>query len=153
LRHRVHFSGRRALALRGPSERAAPIASVFGQRVSITPVAPLLIAFAVRAAYPTRMVTVTALASAGQFIVTLTDAALLPRRSSCASPDWRSSIFLRHAVTLAGVPLLMVLALVSAGSSRSRSGRLGGGRGHTAAAGSRLFDVPRFDRAERAVLM
>ena len=75
----LNVAGSRELALRNPGDRRALIGNILGQRMAIMPVGVLLIiAFALLAGYPTRMVVGTALAGSGVFIVALANALLLP---------------------------------------------------------------------------
>lgn len=151
----LNVSGSRELALRPPAERQALIANFLGQRMMITPVAVLLIvAFAVVAGYPTRMVTGTALAGTGLFIVTLADAVLLRLAVELRNAGLAFVDFFRQAVTLVGVALL-----VAAGASLTPFFAVQILVGISAVAvtpllvGSYAFVLPRFDRSEQRSLL
>jgi O-antigen/teichoic acid export membrane protein len=152
----LNVSGSRELALREPSQRTALIANFLGQRLTITPVAVLLIvAFAVIAGYPARMVAGTALAGSGLFIVTLADAVLLRLTVELRNAGLAFVDFLRQAVTLVGVALLVALG---AGLTPFFAIQIAVGLVAVAVTpllvGSNAFVRPRFDRAEqRALLM
>src|SRR5690349_18552580 len=74
----LNVSGSRWLALRAPADRAQLIGNILGQRMVLMPVALLLvIAFAVLAGYPSRMLAGTVLAGAGFLLVALANALLL----------------------------------------------------------------------------
>jgi hypothetical protein len=104
----LNVSGSRELALRAPPDRQPLIANFLGQRMVITPVAVVLIvSFAVVAGYPTRMVTGTALAGTGLFIVTLADAVLLRLAVELRNAGLALVDFLRQTVALVGVALLV----------------------------------------------
>ncbi len=76
----------------------------------ITPVAlAAIVAFAVIAGYPSRMVVGTALAGSGLFIVSLTDALLLRLTVQLRNAGLAFVDFLEQAVTLGGVALLVAL--------------------------------------------
>jgi O-antigen/teichoic acid export membrane protein len=152
----LNVSGSRELALRAEPERRALIANFLGQRLSVTPVALLLIVvFAVVAGYPSSMVAGTALAGAGLFIVTLADAVLLRLAVQLRNAGLAFVDFLRQAVTLAGVAALVVI-----GASLTPFFAVQIAVGLAAVAvtplllGSDAFVLPRFDRAvQRSLLM
>lgn len=99
-----------ALAQREPGSRRELVANVLAQRLSIAPVALLaLIAFALAAGYPSQMVAGTALAGTGVFIVAVADALLVPLTVQLRNAGLAFVDFLRQAVTLAGVALLVAL--------------------------------------------
>jgi O-antigen/teichoic acid export membrane protein len=98
------------LALREPGQRRELIANALTQRLLIAPVALLLlVAFALVAGYPSTMVAGTALAGAGVFIVAIADAVLVPLTVELRNAGLAFVDFLRQAVTLAGVALLVAV--------------------------------------------
>jgi O-antigen/teichoic acid export membrane protein len=106
----LNVAGSRELALRDPDHRRALIGNILGQRMAIMPVGVLLIiAFAVLAGYPTRMVIGTALAGSGVFIVALANALLLPLTVELRNAGLALVDFAKQAVGLAGVALLVAL--------------------------------------------
>jgi O-antigen/teichoic acid export membrane protein len=106
----LNVTGSRELALREPERRAALIANILGLRLSITPVAMLaIVLFAVIVGYPPRMIAGTALAGAGFFIGSLADAVLLRLAVELRNAGLAFVDFLRQAVTLVGVALLVAL--------------------------------------------
>lgn len=152
----LNVSGSRELALRGPSERARLIANFLGQRLWITPIALLaIISFAVLAGYPTSMVAGTALAGAGLLLISLADAVLLRLTVQLRNAGLAFVDFLRYAVTLAGVGLLVALG---ASLTPFFAVQIVVGLAVVAVTpllvGPGAFVMPRFDRAEqRALLM
>jgi O-antigen/teichoic acid export membrane protein len=151
----LNVSSSRELALRAPPDRQALIANFLGQRMVITPVAVLLIvSFGVVAGYPTRMVAGTALAGAGLFIVTLADAVLLRLAVELRNAGLAFVDFLRQAVTLVGVALL-----VAAGAALTPFFAVQILVGISAVAvtpllvGRHAFVRPRFDRSEQRSLL
>jgi O-antigen/teichoic acid export membrane protein len=106
----LNVTGSRELALREPERRAALIANILGLRLSITPVAMLaIVLFAVIVGYPPRMIAGTALAGTGFFIGSLADAVLLRLAVELRNAGLAFVDFLRQAVTLVGVALLVAL--------------------------------------------
>lgn len=98
------------LALREPGDRRELVANVLAQRLLIAPVALLLlVAFALVAGYPSEMVAGTALAGAGVFMVAIADAVLVPLTVQLRNAGLAFVDFLRQAVTLGGVALLVAL--------------------------------------------
>lgn len=98
------------LALREPGLRRELVANALTQRLMIAPVALLLlVAFAVVAGYPSEMVAGTALAGAGVFIVAVADAVLVPLTVELRNAGLAFVDFLRQAVTLAGVAVLVAV--------------------------------------------
>jgi O-antigen/teichoic acid export membrane protein len=98
------------LARRGPGAGRSLVANVLAQRLLVAPVALLvLVAFAVAAGYPGEMVAGTALAGAGVFIVAIANALLVPLTVQLRNAGLAFVDFLRQAVTLAGVALLVAL--------------------------------------------
>jgi O-antigen/teichoic acid export membrane protein len=151
----LNVTGSRELALRGPSDRVALIANVLGQRLSITPLALLLIvSFAALAGYPSRMVAGTALAGTGMFIMALANALLLRLTVELRNAGLAFVDFFRQAVTLAGVALLVALG---ARLTPFFAVQIVVGVAVVALipllAGPGAFVMPRFDRAEQRVLL
>lgn len=106
----LNITGSRELALRPPPERDGMLANLVGLRVSITPVALLaIVLFTLIAGYPSRMVFGTMLAGAGLFLATTADAALLPLTVELRNWGLALIDFVRQAITLAGVALLVLL--------------------------------------------
>ena len=150
----LNVTGSRELALREPEGRTALIANILGQRLSVTPVALLVIvAFALLAGYPTRMVVGTALAGSGLFIVSLADAVLLRLTVQLRNAGLAFIDFLKQAVTLAGVALLVALG---ARLTPFFALQLVVGLvvvAITPLVGAGGFLMPRFDRAEQRALL
>ena len=151
----LNVSGSRELALRGPPDRAALIANIVGQRLSITPVALLVIVvFAALAGYPSRMVAGTALAGTGMFIMSLANALLLRLTVELRNAGLAFVDFFRQAVTLAGVALLVALG---ARLTPFFAVQIVVGLAVVALipllAGHGAFVMPRFDRAEQRELL
>ncbi len=152
----LNVSASRELALRGPRERAALIANILGQRLSITPVALLVIVlFALLVGYPPRMVAGTALAGTGMFIMSLANVLLLRLTVELRNAGLAFVDFFRQAVTLAGVALLVALG---ARLTPFFAVQIVVGLAVVVLtpllAGAGAFVLPRFDRAEqRALLM
>jgi O-antigen/teichoic acid export membrane protein len=106
----LNVSGSRWLALRASNDRAELIANLLGQRLLIMPLALLLVlCFALLAGYPSRMVAGTVLAGTGFFIVALANALLLRLTVELRNAGLALVDFLKQAVTLVGVALLVVL--------------------------------------------
>jgi len=151
----LNVSGSRELALRPPEGRAALIANILGQRVWITPIAVLaIVSFAVLAGYPTRMVLGAALAGTGLYIVAMADALLLRLTVELRNAGLAFVDFLKQAVTLVCVALLVALdarltpffaVLIVVGVVVVAITPL--------LMGWDAFVLPRFDRAEQRVLL
>ena len=90
------------LALRAPGNRRELLANVLAQRLLIAPLALV-------AGYPSEMVAGTALAGAGVFIVAVADAVLVTLTVELRNAGLAFVDFLRQAVTLVGVALLVAL--------------------------------------------
>lgn len=106
----LNLTTSRELAVRDPSRRPGLIASLLGLRIAITPVALLLIVgFALAVGYPTSMVAGTALAGLGYMLASLADALLLRLTVELRNAGLALVDFLRQAVTLSGVALLVAL--------------------------------------------
>ena len=151
----LNITGSRELALRRPEGRVSLVANLLGLRLAITPVAlTAIVAFAVLAGYPPRMVVGTALAGIGLFILSLADAVLLQLTVQLRNAGLALVDFLRQAVMLAGVALLValgahltpffaiqiVVGLVVVGLTPLLVGR-------------GAFPLPRFNRAEQRALL
>lgn len=106
----LNISGSRELALRDPAERRRWLANILGQRLLVMPAAVVvMVAFAVAAQYPGRMVTGTLLAGFGATIAAAADALLL-----CLTVELRNAGLAvvdaaRQAVTLVLVAVLVVV--------------------------------------------
>ena len=93
-----------------PEDRRALLGGILAQRLAIVPPTLLvLIVFALVAGYPGRMVAGTAMAGAGVFIVAVADALLVALTVQLRNAGLAFVDFLRQAVTLAGVALLVAL--------------------------------------------
>jgi O-antigen/teichoic acid export membrane protein len=151
----LNVSGSRELAVRRAQDRTALIANFLGQRLAIAPVTVLaIVCFAVLAGYPTSMVAGTALAGAGLFIMSLADAVLLRLTVQLRNNGLAFVDFLRYAVTLAGVALLVALG---ASLTPFFAVQIVVGLAVVAVTpllvGSGAFVWPRFDRAEQRALL
>jgi O-antigen/teichoic acid export membrane protein len=106
----LNTTGTRELALRNPDQRRALVANFLGLRLLITPVAVAgIVLFTVVAGYPERMIVGAMLAGAGLFIVALTDAVLIRLGVELRNAGLAFVDFLKQAVTLVGVALLVAL--------------------------------------------
>jgi O-antigen/teichoic acid export membrane protein len=106
----LNVSASRELALRGPGGRRALMANILGQRLWVTPIALLLIvSFALLAGYPASMQIGTVLAGTGLCVVALADALLLPLTVELRNAGLAFVDFLKQAVALACVALLVAL--------------------------------------------
>jgi O-antigen/teichoic acid export membrane protein len=151
----LNVSGSRELALCGSEGRAALRANILGQRVWITPIALLaIVSFALLAGYPTRMVLGTVLAGTGLYIVSIADALLLRLTVELRNAGLAFVDFLKQAVTLACVALLVALGarllpffavLIVTGLAVLAVTPL--------LAGSDVFVLPRFDRTQQRALL
>ena len=98
------------LALRAPDDRRPLVANILGQRLLAMPLAlGAIVAFAALADYPAEMVAGTALAGVGVFIVAAANALLLPLAVELRNAGLAFVDFLRQAVTLVGVAVLVAL--------------------------------------------
>ncbi len=150
----LNVTGSRELALLRPEDRPALIANILGQRLMVMPVAVLLVvAFSFLAGYPTRMVVGTALAGAGVLIVSLANVLLLRLTVELRNAGLALVDFVRQAVFLAGVAVLVAL-----GARLTPFFALQIVVGLVVVAlvplltGLRGFVLPRFDRAEQRSL-
>jgi len=106
----LNVSASRELALREPDGRRALMANILGQRLWITPIALLaIVTFAVLAGYPASMRIGAAMAGLGLYAVALADALLLPLTVELRNAGLAFVDFLKQAVALAGVALLVAL--------------------------------------------
>jgi O-antigen/teichoic acid export membrane protein len=106
----LNVTGSRELALRTSDQRPRLIANFLGLRLMIAPIVlAAAVLFALIAGYPTRMVIGTALAGTGLLIMSLADALLLRLAVELRNGGLAFVDFLRQAVTLAGVALLVAL--------------------------------------------
>jgi O-antigen/teichoic acid export membrane protein len=105
-----NITASRTLALRERGARPALLANLAAQRMLTTPaVLGLFVLFTVLAGYPQRMVTGAVLAGAGLYMVSVADAVLLSLTVELRNA-WLAFVdFLKQAVTLLGVALLVVL--------------------------------------------
>jgi O-antigen/teichoic acid export membrane protein len=96
------------LALRAPEDRRALVANILAQRLLAMPVAlAAIVAFAAVADYSSEMVAGTALAGIGVFLVAAANALLLPLAVELRNAGLAFVDFLRQAVTLVGVAVLV----------------------------------------------
>jgi O-antigen/teichoic acid export membrane protein len=151
----LNVSASRELALREANGRAALMANILGQRVWITPIALVaIVLFAVLAGYPSRMEIGTALAGVGLYVVAIGDALLLPLTVELRNAGLAVVDFLKQAVALVGVALLVLLG---AGLTPFFAVLIVVGLAVVAVApllvGPGVFAWPRFDRAEQRVLL
>ena len=151
----LNVTGSRELARREREKRPALIANILGQRLSIMPLALLvMVVFALVAGYPKSMVLGTALAGLGVFIVALANAVLLRLTVELRNAGLAFVDVLKQAVTLAGFALLVALG---AGLTPFFAVQIAVGAAVVAITplllGSAAFVVPRFDRAEQSVLL
>ncbi len=106
----LNTSASRELALLEPGARRALMANVLGQRLLVTPFAIVaIVCFTVLAGYPSSMRIGTVLAGAGLYAMALADALLLPLTVELRNAGLAFVDFLKQAVTLACVALLVVL--------------------------------------------
>jgi O-antigen/teichoic acid export membrane protein len=97
------------LALRAPEDRRPLVANILAQRLLAMPLAlGAIVTFAALADYPAEMVAGTALAGIGVFIVAIASALLLPLAVELRNAGLAFVDFLRQAVTLVGVAILVV---------------------------------------------
>jgi len=151
----LNVSGSRELALRDPPDRDALIANILGLRLLISPVALLAVfVFALLAGYPSRMVIGTALAGAGLLVGSMANGILLRLTVELRNAGLALVDFLRQAITLVGVALLVAL-----GAQLTPFFAIQIVVGLTLLAltplltGSRAFVLPRFDRTQRRALL
>lgn len=106
----LNFTASSELARRNPGPRRELLANVLAQRLVVAPIAMvLMVAFAVVAGYPSRMVAGTALAGTGFFIVAVATALLVPLTVQLRNTGVAFVEFLRQVVTLVGVAALVAL--------------------------------------------
>jgi O-antigen/teichoic acid export membrane protein len=105
----LNVAGSRELALRGPQDRTL-IANLLGQRLLVMPAAvALLVVFALLAGYRESMVVGTALAGAGALLTGLANVPLLRLTVELRNAGLALVDFVKQAVGLAGVALLVAL--------------------------------------------
>ncbi len=151
----LNVSGSRELALRAPGDRTALRANILGQRLWVTPIAVVaIVCFALAVRYPSRMVIGAALAGSGLYLVALADALLLRLTVELRNAGLAFVDFLKQAVTLVCVALLVALnarllpfftVLIVVGVVVLAITPL--------LAGWDVFVLPRFDRPEQGVLL
>ncbi len=144
----------RELALRDPRDRRRLVANVLGQRLVVMPVAVgLIVCFTVVAGYPGRMVLGTVLAGTGALVAALAGSLLVPLSVELRNARLALVDFVRQAVTLVGVALL-----VAAGARLTPffAVLIASGLAMLAlvpvVAGRRALMFPRFDRSEQRTL-
>ena len=151
----LNVSASRELALRERDGRRALMANILGQRLWMTPLALLaMVGFVVLVGYPASMQIGTVLAGTGLYILALADTLLLPLTVELRNAGLAFVDFVRQAVALAGVALLVALGahltaffalLIVAGLAALALTPLLAGRA--------AFVVPRWDRAEQRMLL
>jgi O-antigen/teichoic acid export membrane protein len=105
----LNVAASRDLALRDPDDRRSLTANVIGQRMLVMPVAvAVVVGFAALAQYPARMVLGTLLAGTGAFVAALANALLVPLAVELRNARLALVDFVRQAVTLVCVALLVV---------------------------------------------
>lgn len=150
----LNVSASRELALRERHGRRALMANILGQRLWVTPIALLaIVGFSVLAGYPPSMEIGTALAGTGLYVVALADALLLGLTVELRNAGLALVDFLKQAVALAGVALLVALGarltaffavLIVTGLAVVAVTPL--------LAGREAFVLPRLDRTEQRML-
>ena len=150
----LNVTGSRELARRERDQRPALIANLLGQRLTVMPLALLvMVLFALLVGYPTSMVLGTALAGAGVFLVALANVVLLRLTVELRNAGLAFVDFLKQAVTLAGFALLVALGATLAPFFAVQ---IAVGLAVVAMVpvllGASAFVAPRFDRAEQRVL-
>ena len=106
----LNVSASRELALCEPGGRRTLMANILGQRLWVTPIALLaIVSFAVLAGYPASMEIGAAMAGVGLYIVALADALLLPLTVELRNAGLAFVDFLKQAVALACVALLVAV--------------------------------------------
>ncbi len=104
------ISASRELALCEPGGRRALMANILAQRLWVTPIALLaIVSFAVLAGYPASMQLGTVIAGVGLYVVAVADALLLPLTVELRNGGLALVDFLKQAVALACVALLVAL--------------------------------------------
>jgi O-antigen/teichoic acid export membrane protein len=151
----LNVSASRELALRDSQSRTRLMANVLGQRLWVTPIAvAAIVAFALLAGYPSSMQIGAVLAGAGLYVMAFADALLLPLTVELRNAGLAFVDFLKQAVTLACVAVLVALGahltaffavLMLAGASVIAV--------TPALAGRRAFVTPRLDREEQRALL
>jgi O-antigen/teichoic acid export membrane protein len=104
----LNISSTRELTLRAPADRRSLTANIVGQRLVVMPLAVLLVvAFALIAGYPSRMVIGTVLAGAGALLASVANALLVPLTVELRNLGLALVDFARQLVTLVGVAVLV----------------------------------------------
>jgi O-antigen/teichoic acid export membrane protein len=144
----------RELALRDADDRRRLVANILGQRVVVMPVAVgLVVCFTVLAGYPWRMILGTMLAGTGAFVAAIAGSLLVPLAVELRNLRLALVDFVRQAVTLVGVTVLVVagarltpffLVLIASGLAMLTLVPI--------VAGRRALMLPRFDRPEQRTL-
>lgn len=106
----LNVTGSRELALRKSEDRPTLVANFLGLRLMITPIAvAAIVLFTVVVGYPERMIVGSVLAGIGLFLVGSTDAILIHLAVELRNAGLAFVDFLKQAVTLAGVAVLVAL--------------------------------------------
>lgn len=150
----LNVTASRELALRDSDDRRKLVANILGQRLVVMPVAVgLIVCFSVAADYPWRMVLGTMLAGTGAMVAAIANALLVPLAVQLRNARLALVDFIRQAVTLVGVALLVAAdarltpffaVLIVAGLAMVAL--------VPAVAGRRALMFPRFDRLEQQQL-
>jgi O-antigen/teichoic acid export membrane protein len=151
----LNVTGSRELARRERDQRPELIANLLGQRLSVMPLALIvMVLFALAVGYPTSMVLGTALAGAGVFLVALANVVLLRLTVELRNAGLAFVDFLKQAVTLAGFALLVALG---ASLTPFFAVQIAVGLAVVAMVpvllGAGALAAPRFDRAEQRELL
>jgi O-antigen/teichoic acid export membrane protein len=151
----LNVSASRELALRDSQSRTRLMANVLGQRLWVTPIAVLaIVAFALLAGYPSSMQIGAVLAGTGLYVVAFADALLLPLTVELRNAGLALVDFLKQAVMLAGVAVLVALgAHLTAFFAVLMLVGLSVIAITPALAGRRVFLAPRLDREEQRALL
>ena len=150
----LNVTASRELALRDAQDRRRLVANILGQRLLVMPVAVgLVVGFTVAAGYSWTMILGTILAGIGAFVAALAGALLVPLAVELRNARLALVDFVRQAVTLVGVALLVAagaqltpffLVLIASGLTMLALAPIVVGR--------HALMVPRFDRREQRTL-
>ena len=150
----LNVAASRELALRDADDRRRLVANILGQRVVVMPAAVgLVVCFTVLAGYPWRMILGTMLAGTGAFVAAIAGSLLVPLAVELRNLRLALVDFVRQAVTLVGVALLVVagarltpffLVLIASGLAMVALVPI--------VAGRRALMLPRFDHPEQRTL-
>jgi O-antigen/teichoic acid export membrane protein len=151
----LNVSASRELALCDSEGRVALMANILGQRLWVTPIALVaIVSFAVLAGYPSSMEIGAALAGAGLCVMALADALLLGLTVQLRNAGLAFVDFLKQAVTLVCVALLVALG---AGLTPFFAILILAGLAVVAVTpllvGWDAFVLPRLDRAQQRMLL